>query len=332
MKYILKFSVLIIPLFFSHTAKSTLIDGGYKGTWAGIEIIGVEPDLAQEIKMLIPFQIGSNFVLADMQKYKSVCQEIIKNYFPTLDGHCSCVLYKDKKVFLVMDVISSKTRNKSNIFRIIPKKEHGTVPKLPQKLYETYQALEEKRSLLISKGTFPKEKTNDGYIDYDDTTLHNLAFKLSKYVPKYNDVLLDIVHYSTDVEERRTAAILFSWAQHPDNMDLVLKWNILFDPDAGVRNNIARSYVFIMQDMRNKILLKKIIPIYCKQAELPTHTDRNKALVSMLEIFQGNKELARILNPECEANIRYISKVSILDNVGGIAKEIVKLIDDNKDA
>ena len=82
-----------------------------------------------------------------------------------------------------------------------------------------------------------------------------------------------------------------------------------------------------MQDMKNESLLRKLIPVYCKQATLPSHTDRNKALTSLFEILKKNKEMVSTVNVECEATIRYISEVSILNNVGGIAKEIVKLLD-----
>lgn len=326
------FKISLLIIFFSPIARSALIENSYRGNWAGIEVIGVDSVTAQKLRESMPFQKGSDFVLADVQKYKSECQEIIKKNVPFSQGRCSCVLFEDKKVFLVADVVHNGTKNKISLFRTIPEKKNGKVSKLPKKLRDLYIALEERRSVHISQGKFPLEIINDGYLDYEDPTLHVLAMQLSSFASGHNNVLLDIIHYSKDAEERRTAAILFSWAKHPENINLILKWNILFDPDTGVRNNIARSYVFVMQDVKNKSLLRKLIPIYCKQVNLPSHTDRNKALTSIFEILQADKEIIPIVNEECKAAIKYMAETSILNNVGGVAKEIIKQFDDAENA
>jgi len=334
MRYVVNavFKIALLIIFFPPVARSALIENSYRGNWAGIEVIGIDSVTAQKLRKLIPFQKGGDFALADIQKYKSKCQEIIKKNVPNSEGRCSCVLFDDKKVFLVADIFHNDAKSKISLFRTIPKKKHGKISKLPKKLHDPYVSLEEKRSFHLSQGKFPLEIIKDGYLDYEDPTLHALAVQLSKYASEYNDILLDIIHYSKDAEERRTAAILFSWAKHPENIDLILKWNILFDPDTGVRNNIARSYVFVMQDVKNKSLLKKLIPIYCKQVTIPSHTDRNKALTSIFEILQADKEILPIIDKECKATIKYMSEISILNNVGGVAKEIIKLFDDAENA
>jgi hypothetical protein len=182
-------------------------------------------------------------------------------------------------------------------------------------------------STLQSSGTFPNERYDKGFRDSDDPVLHGLAVKLSKVVWKYNHILLDIVHYSTNVTERRSSATLLAWSRHPENLASILEWDLLMDPDTGVRNYIARAFTYSISDIRDRSLLKNLLPAYCKQAALPTHTDRNKALYSILEILKNDKSLASSISPECKNTITYISEISILDNVGGVAKEIMKIME-----
>lgn len=324
--------LIVCFVFSSNVAKATIIYGNYEGILAGIEVIGVDAEAAQKIRKQMPYQIGSKFALSDMAEYKAKCQQIIKNNLHASIGLCTSVLYNEKEFFLVIDVFPEDSRNKEVVFRKIPEKKQGEVAKLPKKLQELYNALDERRSLLISQGKFPVEIRNKGYVDYEDPILHDLALSLVEHAEKSNEILLQILHYSKNVEERRLAATLLSWSKHPENLNLILEWNVLLDPDTGVRNNVARSYISIMQNMKNEALLQKLIPIYCKQASLRTHTDRNKALISILEILQSDKNSSKNINTECESNIRYLSEMSILGNVGGTAKEIIKLIDETKNS
>ena len=177
---------------------------------------------------------------------------------------------------------------------------------------------------LMSNGNFSMEKPNEDFRDSTDPMLHEMAVQLSQLVPKYNHDLLEIVHYSPYVEERQKAAQLFAWSNHAENLPYLLKWDLLSDPDEEVRNNIARSFSQFMKKIKDESLLKDLMPAYCMQATLPNHTDRNKALISINSILESHPKLVIAIPPECKKNITYLSDTSILDNIKGPAKDILK--------
>ncbi|MCS5708343.1 hypothetical protein CC99x_005430 [Candidatus Berkiella cookevillensis] len=69
---------------------------------------------------------------------------------------------------------------------------------------------------------------------------------------------------------------------------------------------------------------------FCKQAALPSHADRNKALYSLNAIVRKNPNAINVIDQSCMATLNEIAETSILPNAGGIAKEILKNIDINK--
>lgn len=167
------------------------------------------------------------------------------------------------------------------------------------------------------------ETFENGYLDSNQPKLHELALKLSRAAFPHNKLLLKIIKESNDPSERVKAATLLSWSGHPNNIEFVIKHNLLNDPDSSVRNNLARSLYFTVGMIKNEKLLKKAIDVYCHQAKLPTHCDRNKALISLKGILENHKYLSESVNKECRATLEYISQMSILPNVVEVAKDIL---------
>lgn len=319
-KYIIPFFIL----FYCQIVSAIEDTDNLKATWAGIEVFGVNKEDAQKIRELLPIKVGDSFILSEKEKYRSMCN-IIKEKMKIADADCSFVIYGNDKAFF--DVEITQKGAKKNIFRTIPKKQ-GSIAILPKELNLLYDQWDKKMYSLITNGTLIKEDYSNGFLDFDHPTLHKLAIEMSKYAYIHNDKLLDIVRYSPDVNERCKAATLLAWAKHPEeDLTFILKWDLLNDPDQGVRNYLARSFSLLMSEVKNEALLKNLIPVYCKQATLPTHTDRNKALFSLLGILETNPKLVSTMNSECRNTLTYISEMSILENVGDIAKEILVILD-----
>ena len=313
---------IFICLMLSQKAFSFEIKSDYKSKWAGIEVIGSQSLPAKKIRELLPIRIGDTFIAADAKHYKNLCIDIIRKNTAFDETTCSILWYGDETVFLIVDLLD---KNSINVFRKIPKKK-APVSKIPNELNLLYEKWNSHASTLMSSGNFPIENFDNDFRDFEDPILHGFALKLRAMATKYNNNLLDIIHYSEDNIERQKAADLLSWGRVVDNIHFIIEWNLLNDPDITVRNNIARSFLHFVHRANDQILLKNLIKGYCAQAKLPTHLDRNKALLSIKEILEAHPKLISAISFECKSNITYLSEASIVENVKDPAKDILAIL------
>lgn len=329
MKCAYKYLSLFLILIFSRTTFSENIFPN-KSTFLGIEIIGANRDTANAIKNTSPVKVGDFISLADKDFYcEAIINKFKKEKISNIEPLCWAVLFTKKDntsvAYLIIE-LDLESRLKQ-LVRKIPNKSSST--KLSKKLEDLHTQLEE-RSLILFKNKIPIiENYAKGFLDYDDIFLHNIAIQLSKLTPKYNDHLLEIIHFSKNAEERTKAAQLLSWSKHhKKNLAYALKNNLFFDPDKGVRNALARSIGCFIADVSDDTLLAKSLPVYCQLISLPSFTDRNKALSSIKSILTTHPQLSSTIGTDCKKTIMDISETSVLDNVGGYAKEILKLMGD----
>lgn len=284
--------------------------------------MGTDPVTAQKIRKLVPIKIGDNFRASEAKHICSLCKKRINKNIKIKNAGCSIVWFGDNVAYLIVEV--PKSHNAS--FRVLPYKT-STITVIPNELNTIFLKWEKRMSFLMSNGNFSMEKMDFGYRGSNDPILHELAVTLTYLVPKYNQAILDVLRYSPDVKERQKAAALLAWSNHDENLHYVLEWDLLSDPDKGVRNDVARSFSAFMNKIEDEKLLTSLIPAYCKQASFPNHTDRNKALYSILGILNNHPKLVNAVNPECKKNIDYISKTSILENIKNPAKDILSIIE-----
>lgn len=330
MQFFLKVITPII-LTFSMTLNAFEIDENYKSEWVGIEVIGGDVEAAEKIRALDIITIGHAFPAYNAKHYCEKCKKIIQKKTQFKNAHCSLVWFPENTAYLLVELIGKEYNHVT--FRTIPKNNNAIIS-IPNELNEVFIKWKTRMSDLLSSGNFSLEKPNDSFRDSNDTILHELAVQLSKLVPKHNHAVLEVIHYSPDIQERQKAAQLFAWSNHAENLPYVLEWNLLLDPDPGVRNDVARSFSNSMHKIKDENLLKKLIPTYCKQAALPSHSDRNKALISLSRILDSHPNLIPTLNKnsQCKENITYISNMSILENVRDPAKEILKILEESNHA
>mgnify|MGYP001763917469 CR=1 FL=1 len=318
------FSLLIITSEFSFALR---LDDSYTGVWQGIEIMGCDLEIANQIRKTIPLDIGSEFKLSNKEKYRDICNKHVKKYLPNENVECGFIFFTDGVAYMNIQVLP---REYNNQFRAIPIPDHP-VPKIPDEVNKVYMKIQDRMDEMAKRtGTFPTEIYDGGFIDFTDPILHELAQELTRIAFDYNEVILEVVRYEPDPMTRADAANLLSWTRHPENFKYIVKWDLLSDSYLGVRNNLARSFVFLIQKVESKEILNDLLQLYCKMVSLPEHTDRNKALYSIQEVLEKDPSLVNAMDQACIGHIHYIAEASILSNVGGVAKEILEFMELNK--
>ena len=316
-----KYFLLVCLICFIKILNASTTDNEFKGTWAGIEVMGCDAKTAQIVRNLIPIEKGTPFY-ADKEQFNSWC-DLVKGKINAKDINCGFIGFLKGEYYFDVEIIPHGT--KETTFRSIPKlsTKSPTVPRNLEKLYEQW---DQHFLTMIKTGVNPYEEYKNGFLDYQDPYLHEVALKLANSTYRYNDILLKVIRYSQDPNQRCMASSLLAWSKHPNNIEYILKWDLLNDPDENVRNDLARSLSFTLVDVKDKKLLNDSISMFCKQATLPSHGDRNKAVVSLQDILNKHKDLV-ISDDECKQTLTYISQNSILPNVGGVAKTILTTIE-----
>jgi hypothetical protein len=313
------FSILISPIVSGNTVNIT----DFHGTWQGIEVIGGNEILANQIRQIIPLKIGSPICLTE-EPLKEWCQKVNVQISP-LSAKCNLVGYPGQKhYYYIVDVINITDLNP---YRKIEKNKLNNLC-IPKKLYSVFKELNTKRFKALVSGVPSGENFKKGYVDYSDPKLKKLTHFLGKNVPKHNTLLIDVITYSLNIEHRKDASTMLSWAKLSENqIEQIIDKNLLMDPDGAVRNNLTRSLSFYFNNIFDNHLTKKIIHSCCQQMNLPSHGDRNKALISIDQVLMANPQATQLVPPECQKDLKYISKMSILPNVGLIATELLNKIE-----
>jgi hypothetical protein len=322
MSQIIKWCFFTMIFLNSPHALASEVTGEFQGKWAGIEVMGCDRNTANTIRNILPLKKGDAFSSNDSNTYKKWCDTVrkeVKNH----EVKCSFIGYSGGNFYFDVDV---QDKAENNTFRVIPTSLKNNI-KIESELLKLFNDFDKLIWTLPPKGIFPAENFDKGYIDYDLPELHAFTKPLAVLAHAHNQNLLDVIQYSSDPKLRGKAATLLSWSQSPKNIEHALDNDLLNDPDSGVRNNLARSLSFFLVEIKDPLVLQKAVSAFCKQAKLHSHGDRNKALHSIKKIVQNNPEMLNSVNVDCMKTIEYIAEMSILDNVGGFAKDILENID-----
>ncbi|MCS5708641.1 HEAT repeat domain-containing protein [Candidatus Berkiella cookevillensis] len=320
---------LLFIFLFQSNVLAAEITNNFEGKWIGVEVMGCDPKTAARVRSIIPINEGELFSSANSDEYKKWC-DVIRSEFENNKVTCSFIGYDGGKFYYDVEFIK---KNNDYLFREIPKSIRNNV-KINSELLDFYNKFDTLYCSKVSSGIFSLENFDKGYLDFDDPELHALAEPLSKLARPNSQNLLDVIEYSNDAELRALAARLLSWSQSPEIVQYIIDREFLNDPNAFVRNDVARTLSIYLEHMAGgalkDIVLEKGVNAFCKQAALPSHADRNKALYSLNAIVSKNPNAINVIDQNCMATLNEIAETSILPNAGGIAKEILKNIDINK--
>lgn len=258
------------------------------GVWMfrGIELIGTQKSKL-EIEANIPFVLGSecNLFTYDRALLQKLAKEL-KEKFNFKKVLCDFVAYDKGDVFLVIDVIEEENKCSRTFLSSIP----WLAPELPllhEKLYN--QILD-----MFKNNTVTEENWHNDYLDFSNTTLHEMVQQLIHIVPPFREHLINIIKYDKDGKKRAMAANLLNWtkANFEDTVNKIV--DCLDDPELEVRNNISRFIFYTVKELQSSSLRHKLIDNLLLQLTRASHADRNKALYGLLFIAQSSQKSASL--------------------------------------
>ncbi|HET9843739.1 MAG TPA: hypothetical protein VFP93_03680 [Gammaproteobacteria bacterium] len=298
------------------------LDENLYAEFAGVEVISADKNVVNKIKKNISLKIGQKLRLAETEQYKNTCEQLVTKYFDIPKLKCDFIYFSDGFLYLTINIVPKRTTRISQKNNYIIYKNSLNVP---NKLMFLLHKLEERQIFLINHGIPLTEKNFNNTLDFDDYILHSIAYQLRSLVPQYNNTLLMILRDSNNPFERENAAQLLSWANEPKNLPFLLANHLFYDSALGVRNNLLRSYTITMKNKVFDNYKSELLVVSCNVAMLPSHFDRNKGLVLLKTILNSNPHMIYAIRPECSRTIKLISEASVMDNVGGVAREILAL-------
>lgn len=313
------FSIFSSSFAFGHTVDIS----DFHGTWQGIEVMGCDKTVSKHIRDVIPLKIGTPLNLSE-KTFEDWCHKVKKEIVP-FRAKCNLVGYPEQQhYYYVVDVINTSD---SDPYRKIEISKLNDLI-IPKKIYSTFKELNTKRFKMLISGVSSGQNFKNGYIEYSDLNLKKFTRVLAKNVHQHNSLLIDIITHSSNVEQRRDASTLLSWAKLSEpEIEKIIDRKLLNDSDSAVRNNLTRSLSFYFNKPFKPQLTEKIIHSCCKQINFPSHGDRNKALISIEQIIKADQQAKIFIHPKCQENLKYISEMSILPNVGLIATDILNKIE-----
>lgn len=288
--------------------------------WENYEVIGYEKLSRADVLQNLPINIGDEYV-EDQQLWASWCSEL-KHKLALPYTYCSAIRFIDFKAYFVIDIVE-KGQERRIQFRPNPTQD---IELADAEVREVYTKLYDRLWSLFNRGIPVKEMAEKGYLDFDDPEMHDLVVTLIKLVPPHRQNILEVLRGSRDSQKRADAANLLNWLLGPErNIEIIYKY--LDDPNFVVRNNVSRFMLHYFTFVKNNWVRKRVIRSLAVQLSRPSHMDRNKAVMGLLEI-------ARVFPEDCKTIRRYafdwIAKVanqSILSNVKDPAVTLLELID-----
>ena len=287
--------------------------------WTGFEVVGSHSVSRDKIIAELPIKVGDTYK-EDQPQWQKWCDNL-KKKFDFYHAGCSSVRFLDFRAFLVVDIVEKGEEYRLK-FRNPPKDDIAI--KDPQ-IFAWYDQLMARLWELFDEGVSAGEHTNGDYLDFKDDRMHELVGKLVEKSPASKDNLIEIIKADKDSQKRAKAAWLLNWALTPvDSIESV--YSYLDDPVRLVRNDISRFMSHWTADVKDEQLQKGLVDAFVLQMKRPSHADRNKSLSNLESLITSIPNLGPYLKATGGSEIDHIAANSVLENVGGLAKNLQKLI------
>lgn len=293
-------------------------EGDWK--WAGFEILGNKTVSKHEIQKIIPLKIGTTYQL-DQEKWKEWCQSLVQK-FSFHNAYCSAVKYISFESYFMVNVVEQGDEERDK-YREPPS---GDIKLADEKVLDTYEKLQSRLWELFNDGIGVQEDSSQGYLDYGDSQMSTLVAKLVKLVPPYADNLIEVLKNDQSDLKRAKAATLLNWARQTKHHVSIVH-TLLDDPAMLVRNNISRFMLHYLGSLEDREVRKLVIKSLAKQMRRPSHADRNKSLYGLVEIAENFVDDRPYIKDYAFSEIKYLAENSIVENVQGPAKKLVKYLD-----
>lgn len=282
--------------------------------WTAFEIVGQVTTDRDAVAAAIPLPIGAP-VPEDGTPWVEWCAGLAAKF----DLHalsCAPVWMFDGRAYLVVEIVERAEAARAE-FAPPPAGDVELDPELAA-LYERLQARFHEN---FREGREMSERSDAGYLDYGEPGMHEIVIALHEKVPPHKATLVRALAQDRDPEDRARAATLLHWA--PDKeASIAAVHRHLDDPSSLVRNDISRFMLFYLAGLRSAETRRAVLPSLARQLGRPSHGDRNKALYCLQAVLHGAPDLAPQIREAAGPWIDRIAKQSVLENVGGVAREL----------
>jgi hypothetical protein len=282
----------------------------------GIEVLGNKFIARDEVLKGFPISIGTPFG-SDLMPFKTWCNELEERLHVPF-ARCSIVGYGGGKVYAVIDVVEENEKNKLTIQSKATLRDLALDPSI-YKLSKQFTTvwIEKLRQNVDVTHTL----TSNAFLDFRDPELKTISNQLLTLTPIQKQEIFNVLEYSSNESQRAEAAKLLSWCGDPNSaMDVAIR--SIRDDNLSVRNNLVQfiSYFFEYLKLPD---IESLIASLVWQLDMPSHSDRNKALGVLYLLIQKQPELKSTIHKLAGEKITYIAKNSVLPNVGGLAQKIL---------
>lgn len=178
---------------------------------------------------------------------------------------------------------------------------------------------------LIHDGITLSDEVRDGILGSSDPEVDALAHRLGVAVQPRLKNVLTVLNGSPIESDRIAASQLINWSGNPAAIFPALP-AVLTDDSVYVRNNASRFVSTFARELGDIDTAKLILSGMTTQLKLPFMTDRNKALSGIRGLLGKFPALTSSIDAETKSHVCHIAKTSILDNVGGVAKQLLDVL------
>lgn len=284
-------------------------------TWTGFEIVGQTRHTREEIAALLPVELGTPY--PEDRSIFERCNEILRAELDVAHVACSNVLFLTGEAYLVVEVVEHGEEERRD-FRPAPA---GDAPLAPE-LAALYDRLIASFTAAFQEGADVGENMDAGYLDYRHPEMHAVVEEMRRVVPPRREELLRVLAENPEGANRARAAWLLNWAgQEADTVARVLP--SLDDPHGVTRNDVSRFLLHHVDRIGDDETLRALVDALARQLRRPSHGDRNKAAYSLKALLETNPRLGAYVTEKAGPWLRRIAEQSILDNVGGVAREVL---------
>lgn len=290
--------------------------------WTDFEIVGSRSVSREKIISELPVKVGDVYK-EDQVQWKKWCADL-NTKFEFYFTDCSSVRFLDFRAYFVVSIVE-KSQEYRLKYRSQPTDEVAI--KDPQ-IFTSYDQLMARLWQLFDQGISAGENTRGDYLDFKDEKMHDIVLKLVEKSSRSKENLIEIIKSDKNPQKRAKAAWLLNWALTPvESIEKVCPY--LDDPITLVRNDVSRFISHWIADVKDKSLQKKLVDALVLQMKRPSHADRNKALSNLHSFLTAVPTLAPYLKGTGGDEIDHIASNSVLENVGGIAKNLQKSMNNN---
>jgi len=284
-------------------------------TWGEAEVIGLQKLKREDVTSRLPFKVGAP--MAEKEKEILGWCDKLRGSLKVIALKCSGAV-EDRTVHLVVEIVESADQD----FGIRPSNAPTARARVTPETRQLLARREYRVQEMAAEGLTPTESiTPSGVLVAEDPELRAFDAQLREACfgrrTDYVSMALDAGN-----QERREALVLLSWAGEPETTIAAIHGRLL-DPDPEIRNLTGRLILSFMSRIEDPQIAHDVAQSFIGQLQIPTHTDRTKAVLGLAQLVAAHPELRDLIADSARAPLEKLARESVLDNVGGQARALL---------